>query len=134
MLSSFFLFLLWITAENRIKLKKLFIWTINQADHNTTNLQTVPDYSSTTPLILVIFSTERDFCIISVAGIHSTTNLKTYEQAKNFLNPAKHNLHLKNTLRKNVIRLLACVPFSLGSKYWITCRWYIGVFTALLNI
>ena len=36
--------------------------------------------------MLAIFWTERDFWIIS--DIHSTANLKTYEQAKNLVNPA----------------------------------------------
>ena len=65
--------------------------------------------------MLVIFWTERDYCIIVIAGIHSKTNLKTFEQAKMFLNQHIHNLHVKNPLMKNVIRLLVCVLFSLGS-------------------
>ena len=35
-----------------------------------------------------------------IAGIHSTTNLKTYEQANNFFNPADTDSpHLKNSLK-----------------------------------
>ena len=37
----------------------------NQAEHSTTNLETATDYSSVTAIVLVIFWTERDFCIIS---------------------------------------------------------------------
>ena len=47
----------------------------NQAEHNTTNKQSAPDYLFA--IMLVIFSTESNFCIIS-----------DYEQAKNFFNPA----------------------------------------------
>ena len=47
-----------------------------------------------------------------------------------------HNLHLKNPIRKNVIPLLVCVPFSLGStcEYWIYVVDDIGVFKTLSNI
>ena len=38
--------------------------------------------------MLVIFWTERDFCIILIGGVHSKTNLKTFKQVKNFFNPA----------------------------------------------
>ena len=34
-------------------------------EHNKTNIQTAPDYSSATAIMIVIFWTERDFCIIS---------------------------------------------------------------------
>ena len=37
----------------------------SMAKHNTTNKQTAPDYSTATAIMLVIFWTERDFCIIS---------------------------------------------------------------------
>ena len=37
----------------------------NQGEHNATNIQTGPDYLSATVIILLIFWTERDFCIIS---------------------------------------------------------------------
>ena len=42
-------------------------------------------------------------------------------------------LHLNNPLTKNVIGLLICVPFSLGSicKYWLYAIGHIGVFTTL---
>ena len=63
LLVSFFSLLLWITAENRTK---NYIFKLqNQAKHSTTSKQTAPDYSSATAIMLVIFLTERDFCIIS---------------------------------------------------------------------
>ena len=37
----------------------------NQAKRKITNIQTAPDYSSATAIMLVIFWTERDFCIVS---------------------------------------------------------------------
>ena len=77
------------------------------------------------------------FALILILGVHSTTNLKTYEQGKKIsLTQQIHNLHLKNPLRKNVMRLLVCVPFSLGSicEYWIYVVDDIGVFRTLSNI
>ena len=53
--------------------------------------------------------------LFAIAGIHSTTNLKTYEQAKNYFNPAKTQSSPEESLKENVIRLSVCVPFSLGS-------------------
>ena len=46
------------------------------------------------------------------------------------------SFHLKNLLKKNVVRLLVYVLFSLGSicKYWVYVIDDIGVFTALSNI
>ena len=39
-----------------------------------------------------------------IAGIHSTTSLKTYEQANNFFNPADtDSLHLKNPLKDHTV-------------------------------
>ena len=54
-----------------------------------------------------------------IAGILSTTNLKTYEQAETPLTQQIHSLHLTNPLRENVIHLLVCVPFLFGS----TCKY-----------
>ena len=59
LLISFFPLLLWITAKNRTKLKKLYELQ-NQEKHNTTNIQTGPDCSSTTAIMLVIFWIERE--------------------------------------------------------------------------
>ena len=56
-------------------------------ERNTTNIQTAPDYSSETAVMLVIFWTEGDSALFLIAGIHSTANLKTYEQAETFINP-----------------------------------------------
>ena len=53
---------------------------------------------------------------------------------KIYLTQQIHSIHLKNLFRKNVMRLLARVPFSLGSicKYWIYVIDDIGLFTVLL--
>ena len=53
---------------------------------------------------------------------------------KIYLTQQIHSVHLKNLFRKNVMRLLARVPFSLGSicKYWIYVIDDIGLFTVLL--
>ena len=60
----------------------------NQVEHNATNIQTAPDCSSATAIMLQIFWSERDSAFFLIAWIHSTTNLKSYEQAENFINPA----------------------------------------------
>ena len=51
--------------------------------------------------------------LFTIAGIHLTTNLKTYEQAKNFFNPANSQFSSEESFKE--IHLLVCVPFSLGS-------------------
>ena len=48
----------------------------NQAEHNTTNIQTAPEYSSATATMLVIFWTERDFYIISDCNSSFNNKLK----------------------------------------------------------
>ena len=63
LLVSFFSLLLWITTENRTK--NYMFELQNQAEHSTTSKQTASDYSSATAIMLVIFLTELDFCIIS---------------------------------------------------------------------
>ena len=81
---SFFPLLLRIATENRTKLKKLFIWTKNQVEHNTANMQTAPDYSPVTVIMLLIFWSECDFRIISDCS-NSLNQLKNLWTRKNFL-------------------------------------------------
>ena len=59
---------------------------------------------------------------------------KLMNKQKIYLTQQIHSIHLKNLFRKNVMRLLARVPFSLGSicKYWIYVIDDIGLFTVLL--
>ena len=108
-------------------MKKLFIWT------NTTNIQNTPDYSSATAIMLVTFWTQPNFWIISDFSNSFNNKLKNLWTSKcskaNTLTQQIHSIHLKNTLSKNVTRLLACVLFSLGSivKYWIYVIYGIGV-------
>ena len=87
----------------------------------TTNIQTAPDYSSTTAIMLVIFWIEHDFCIIYDCKNSFNKKLKNY---------------LKNPSRKNVKTFIGCVPFSLGSicQYWIYVIDDIGVIATLSNI
>ena len=47
-----------------------------------------------------------------VAGIHLTTDLKTYEQAKKFFNPANTQSSSEESLKE---KRHTCVPFSSGS-------------------
>ena len=51
-------------------------------------MQTAPDYSSATAIILTYFGLNAISALFLIAGIHLTTNLKTYEQAKNLFIPA----------------------------------------------
>ena len=50
-----------------------------------------------------------------IAEIHSTTNLKAYEETKNFSNPANPQTSSEESFMENVKSLLVCVPISLGS-------------------
>ena len=50
-----------------------------------------------------------------IAGIHSTTNLKTCEQAKKFFNPANTQSLSEESHKENVKRSLVLAPFSLSS-------------------
>ena len=60
----------------------------NQAERNTTNIQIALDYLSATSIMLVVFWIERISTLFLIAKIHSITNLKIHEQAKNLFNPA----------------------------------------------
>ena len=85
LLISFFPLLLWIAAENRTKLKNYLIKLENQAERNTTNIQTAPDYSSATAVMLVIVWTEHDFCIISDCSNSFKNKLKNLWTSKKFI-------------------------------------------------
>ena len=54
--------------------------------HKHTNIQAAPDYSLATAIKLVIFWTERDFCIISDCRNSFNNKLK---QTKNFFDLSK---------------------------------------------
>ena len=44
-----------------------------------------------------------------IAGIYSTTNLKTYEQEKIYLTQQTHSLHLKNKKRHTFIGMCSLI-------------------------
>ena len=69
-----------------------------------------------------------------IAGIHSTTNLKTYGQAKNFFQPANMK-YMKKSSRESMNSLLVCAPPSLDSicKYGIYAIDDIGALIAISN-
>ena len=48
-----------------------------------------------------------------IAVIHSITNLKTYEKAKIFFNPANTQSSSKESLKGNDMHLLICIPFIM---------------------
>ena len=106
LLTSFFSPILWITAENRNKLKKFFIWNTKLVGTQRYKQKNFIWLSSATEIMLVILWTESDFCIISDCS-NSINN-----KLKNFFNPVDHSLHQKNILRKNVKCLLACASYS----------------------
>ena len=88
MLISFFPLLLWITAENGTKFKKLFIWT-KKSGGTQHHKHTVLDYSSATTIMLQWhFGLNVIYALFLIAGIHLTTNLKTFEQAEYVFNSA----------------------------------------------
>ena len=57
-------------------------------EQNNTNIQTAPDYSSETAIMLGFSRLNVISSLHLFAGIHSTTKLKTYEKAKKSFNPA----------------------------------------------
>ena len=82
LISSFPLFL-WITAENRTKLKKLPVWTAKSGG-----------IKHRTAIMLVIFWTERDFCIIF--GYRNSFSNKL----KKLMNMQKNSLPAKSLEEK----------------------------------
>ena len=56
----------------------------NQVEHNTANMQTAPDYSPVTVIMLLIFWSECDFRIIFDCS-NSLNQLKNLWTSKNFL-------------------------------------------------
>ena len=71
----------------------------NQVEHYAKNIQTVPDYSSATAIILVIFRTERDFCIISDCSNSFNNKLKNLSTSKNFFNRANTQSSSEESLK-----------------------------------
>ena len=105
-----------VTAKNRAKLKKLFIWTTKPSgtEHHKhknytwlfiSNCNNVSDILDWTWFLHYFWLQE----FIQ----QQTENLMNKQ--KLYLNQQIHNLHMKNPLRENVKHLFACVPFSLGS-------------------
>ena len=56
--------------------------------------------------MLVIFWTECISALVLMAGIHSTTNSKTYEQGKNFFNSPNTQSSSRESLKQKCIRSL----------------------------
>ena len=89
----------------------------NQEEHNTTNIQTAANYSSVTSIMLMMFWTQGDFCIIF--DCRNSFNNKLMNQQKSSLTQQIHSLHVMSPLRKSVIRLLVCVLFFTWFKIQI---------------
>ena len=66
----------------------------SQAEHNTTSKQIPPDYSSVNARMLVIFWTERDFCIISDCMNSFNNKLKNLWTSKKNFNPANNTVFI----------------------------------------
>ena len=85
LLMSFFPLLLWITAENRTKLEKLFIWTTKPggAQHQKqTNCASLFIRNCNNACD---FWTERNFCIISDCRNSFNDKIKNLQTSKKFL-------------------------------------------------
>ena len=82
LLISFFTLLLWITAGNRTKMNKLFIWTTNSggAQHHK-------HANCTWLFISKCNNAINNCCILSDCRNSFNKKLKTYGQAKDFFNP-----------------------------------------------
>ena len=64
-------------------------------------------------LVNVISRLNVIFALFLTAGIHSTTNLKTYEQAKNFFNPANTRTLYEETFKEKCKRFIGmCILFT----------------------
>ena len=72
----------------------------SQAEHNTTNIQTAPDYSSATAIMLVILWIERNFWIISDCSNFFNNKLKNLWTRKNFFNPANTQSSSEESLKE----------------------------------
>ena len=142
LLISFFPLLLWNTAENWIKLKKCLFELQNQTELSTTNIQTAPDYSSATAIMLVILWTDE------IHSLHLKNSLTlSWRRPLSYRNQPIDLLasqwagfymitaSVMKELSKNVTRLLVCVPFLLRSicKYWNFIV-DMKIFTTLWNI
>ena len=75
-----------------------------------TNKQTTPDYSWAT-VIIVIFWTERISALFWLYEFIQQQTWKLMNKQKISLIKQIHSLHLENPLKKNVKRLVVCVPF-----------------------
>ena len=84
---SFFLFFCELQQKIETIWRNYLFELQNQAERNTRSKPTAPHYSSATATMLVIFGRNVISALFQIAGIHSTTSLKTYKQAQNFFNP-----------------------------------------------
>ena len=136
LLISFFPCLLWITAGNRTWRNYLFELQ-NQVEHNTINTQNytwlfISNCNNVGDILdwtwFLHFFWLQEFIQQQTSRLMNKKEISLTQQIR--------SLHLKNPLRKYVIRLLLCVPFSLGSicKYWIYVINGIGIFTTLSDI
>ena len=99
---SFLPLLLRITAENRTKLKKLFIWATKSGriQHHTKKKKHciwlfISNYNNASD----IFELNETSGLSLIAGIHST-NLKTHERANNFFNPTNTQSSSEESLKE----------------------------------
>ena len=79
--------------------------------------------------MLVVFWIERYFYIILIARIHPTANFYTYEQAKNFLNPANAKSSSQESLKENCHTFIGmCSRFTWFNRQILNlCQDDIGV-------
>ena len=67
---------------------------------NTANIQTALDYSSATAIMIVMSGLNVISALFLIARFHSKTNLKTYEQTKNFFDLGNTHSSSEEFLKK----------------------------------
>ena len=89
--------------QNQAELE--IIYLNNKIRRNTTpktnKLHLIIQYLSATPILLLIFWAEHDFCIISDCRNSFGSKLKMYEQTKNFFKPANTQPSSEESLKQN---------------------------------
>ena len=69
-----------------------------------------------------------------IAGIHSTTNFKTYEEVKHFCNTANAKSSYEESLKEKRHTFIGMCPLFTWFNMQILSHYDIGVFTNIPNI
>ena len=86
-------------------------------EHYTANIQTASDYSSAITIMIVISGLNVISALFLIARFHSKTNLKTYEQTKNFFDLGNTHSSSEESLKKKRHTFIGiCSLFTLFNK------------------